>query len=145
MAILASAVAALSTFYQAGDDPDDPAAVELQTVRLLAKLPTIAAFAYKKSIGQPFIYPDNGLDYEANFLRMMFAVPSEPYVVDAKACGGAADAAHPPRRPAGRSRSSSLLVVGVEDEQRPQRLARLRVDDVQSDGTANIMRRKFAS
>ena len=85
MAILASAVAALSTFYQAGDDPDDPAAVELQTVRLLAKLPTIAAFAYKKSIGQPFIYPDNGLDYEANFLRMMFAVPSEPYVVDAKA------------------------------------------------------------
>jgi len=85
MAILASAVAALSTFYQAGDDPDDPAAVELQTVRLLAKLPTIAAFAYKKSIGQPFIYPDNGLDYEANFLRMMFAVPSEPYVVDTKA------------------------------------------------------------
>ncbi len=85
MAILASAVAALSTFYQAGDDPDDPAAVELQTVRLLAKLPTIAAYAYKKSIGQAFIYPDNGLDYEANFLRMMFAVPSEPYVVDPKA------------------------------------------------------------
>jgi citrate synthase len=82
MAILASAVAALSTFYQAGLGLDDPAAVELQTVRLLAKLPTIAAFAYKKSVGQPFIYPDNGLDYESNFLRMMFAVPSEAYQVD---------------------------------------------------------------
>ena len=82
MAILAAAVAALSTFYQDGLAFDDPAAVELQTVRLLAKLPTIAAFAYKKSIGQAFIYPDNGLDYESNFLHMMFAVPSEPYVVD---------------------------------------------------------------
>ena len=82
MAILASAVAALSTFYQAGLSLDDPTAIELQTVRLLAKLPTIAAFAYKKSIGQAFIYPDNGLDYEANFLHMMFAVPSERYAVD---------------------------------------------------------------
>ena len=45
-------------------------------------MPTIAAFAYKKSIGQPFVYPDNSLDYESNFLRMMFAVPAEPYVVD---------------------------------------------------------------
>ena len=85
MAILAAAVAALSTFYQDGLAFDDPAAVELQTVRLLAKLPTIAAFAYKKSIGQAFIYPDNGLDYEANFLHMMFAVPSERYAVDATA------------------------------------------------------------
>jgi citrate synthase len=82
MAILAAAVAGLSTFYQAGLGLDDPAAIELQTVRLLAKLPTIAAFAYKKSIGQPFIYPDNSIDYEANFLRMMFAVPSEPHQVD---------------------------------------------------------------
>jgi citrate synthase len=81
MAILASAVAALATFYPE-DDIFDPQTIELQTIRLLAKLPTIAAFAYKKSIGQPFIYPDNSLDYESNFLRMMFAVPSEPYVVD---------------------------------------------------------------
>jgi citrate synthase len=82
MAILSSAVSALSTFYQGADDIHDPAAVELSTIRLIAKLPTIAAAAYKKSIGQPYVYPDNSLDYEANFLRMMFAVPSEPYVGD---------------------------------------------------------------
>jgi len=82
MGILASAVAALSTFYQGSEDPHDPDDVEITTIRLLAKMPTIAAFAYKKSIGQPFIYPDNGLDYESNFLRMMFAVPAEPYAPD---------------------------------------------------------------
>ena len=82
MGILASAVAALSTFYQSSEDPSDPADVEISTVRLIAKMPTIAAYAYKKSIGQPFVYPDNSLDYEGNFLRMMFAVPAEPYVVD---------------------------------------------------------------
>jgi citrate synthase len=82
MGILASAVAALSTFYQGSEDPLDPADVEITTVRLIAKMPTIAAYAYKKSIGQPFVYPDNSLDYESNFLRMMFAVPAEPYVVD---------------------------------------------------------------
>jgi len=82
MAILGSAVSALSTFYQDGGDPLDEADVELSTVRLLAKLPTIAAAAYKKSVGQPAVYPDNALDYEANFLKMMFAVPSEPYLGD---------------------------------------------------------------
>ncbi len=82
MAMLGSAVSALSTFYQDGGDISDSSAVDLATVRLIAKLPTIAAAAYKKSIGQPFVYPDNDLDYEANFLRMMFAVPSEPYVGD---------------------------------------------------------------
>jgi citrate synthase len=82
MGILTSAVSALSTFYQTSEDPHDPADVEISTIRLLAKMPTIAAFAHKKSIGQPFIYPDNALDYEANFLRMMFAIPSEPYAVD---------------------------------------------------------------
>jgi citrate synthase len=82
MAILASAVAALSTFYQSSDDPLNPEHVEISTIRLLAKMPTLAAFAYKKSVGQPFVYPDNSLDYESNFLRMMFAVPSEPYVLD---------------------------------------------------------------
>jgi len=84
MGILASAVAALSTFYQGSDDPMDPADVEISTIRLIAKMPTIAAYAYKKSIGQPFVYPDNSLDYESNFLRMMFAVPAEPYVGDAE-------------------------------------------------------------
>ena len=83
MGILASAVAALSTFYQASDDPQDPDDVEITTIRLIAKMPTIASFAYKKSVGQPFMYPDNSLDYESNFLRMMFAVPAEPYAVDA--------------------------------------------------------------
>ncbi len=82
MAMLGSAVSALSTFYQDGGDANDQASIDLSTVRLIAKLPTIAAAAYKKSIGQPFVYPDNDLDYEANFLRMMFAVPSEPYVGD---------------------------------------------------------------
>jgi citrate synthase len=87
MAILASAVAALSAFYQGSEDPEDPEHVEISTVRLLAKLPTIAAFGYKRSVGQPYVYPDNGLDYEANFLRMMFAVPAEPYVVDQDVAG----------------------------------------------------------
>jgi citrate synthase len=82
MGILASAVAALSTFYQTSEDPKDPEDVEISTIRLIAKMPTIAAYAFKKSIGQPFVYPDNSLDYESNFLRMMFAVPAEPYVVD---------------------------------------------------------------
>ncbi len=82
MGTLASAVAALSTFYQGSEDPRDPEHVRISTIRLIAKMPTIAALAYKKSIGQPFMYPDNSLDYEANFLRMMFAVPAEPYVVD---------------------------------------------------------------
>ena len=76
MGILASAVAALSTFYQDSQDPLDAEDVEISTVRLIAKMPTIAAFAHKKSIGQPFIYPDNTLDYESNFLQMMFAVPT---------------------------------------------------------------------
>jgi citrate synthase len=85
MGILTSAVAALSTFYQDSSDPHDAEGVEMTTVRLIAKMPTIAAFAHKKSIGQPFVYPDNSLDYESNFLRMMFSVPTEPYVVDADA------------------------------------------------------------
>ena len=81
MAILSSAVSALSTFYQDSDDPKDPDQVQLSIIRLMAKLPTIAAYSYKKSIGQPFIYPNNSLDLIENFLTMMFAVPSEPYEV----------------------------------------------------------------
>jgi citrate synthase len=82
MAILSAAVSALSTFYQDSLDPTDPRQVEISIHRLLAKLPTIAAYSYKKSIGQPFIYPQNDLSYCANFLQMMFAVPCEPYEVD---------------------------------------------------------------
>ena len=82
MAILSGAVSALSTFYQDSLDPADPRQVEISIHRLLAKLPTIAAYSYKKSIGQPFVYPQNDLTYCANFLQMMFAVPCEPYEVD---------------------------------------------------------------
>ena len=82
MPVLSSAVSALSTFYQDALDPFDEDAVELSTVRLLAKLPTIAAYAYKKSIGQPFLYPDNSLGLVENFLRMTFGFPAEPYEVD---------------------------------------------------------------
>jgi len=81
MAIVASVVNALATFYQTSEDPHDPEHVHVSIIRLLAKLPTVAAYAYKKSIGQPFLYPDNSLDLIENFLRMMFAVPSEPYDV----------------------------------------------------------------
>ena len=82
MAILSAVIGALSTFYQDSHDPTDPQQVEISTYRLLAKIPTIAAYSYKKSIGQPFVYPDNALDYCSNFLRMMFSVPSEPYAVN---------------------------------------------------------------
>lgn len=82
MAILSSVVSALSTFYQDSLDPHDPEEVEISIHRLIAKLPTIAAYSYKKSFGQPFIYPDNSLDYCENFLHMMFSVPSEKYSAD---------------------------------------------------------------
>jgi citrate synthase len=82
MPVLSSAVSALSTFYQDALDPFNEADVELSTVRLLAKLPTIAAYAHKKSIGQPFLYPDNSLGLVENFLRMTFGFPAEPYEVD---------------------------------------------------------------
>ncbi len=82
MAILSSVVGALSTFYQDSLNPRDPRQVEVSVHRLIAKLPTIAAYAYKKSIGQPLVYPQNDLQYCENFLRMMFAVPSEPYALD---------------------------------------------------------------
>src|SRR5919112_3838814 len=82
MPVLSSAVSALSTFYQDSLDPFDKEQVEISTVRLLAKLPTIAAYAYKKSVGQPFLYPDNSLGLVENFLRMTFGLPAEPYEVD---------------------------------------------------------------
>ena len=76
MAIMAAMISSLSTYY-----PEDETDPDLNIVRVLAKAKTLAAFAYKKSIGQPFIYPDNNLSWPANFLRMMFAVPSEDYEV----------------------------------------------------------------
>ncbi|MET7833327.1 citrate synthase [Micromonospora sediminicola] len=82
MAVLSSAVSAISTFYQDSLDPFDSEHVEMSTIRLMAKVPTIASYAYKKSIGQPLLYPDNSLGYVENFLRMTFGVPAEPYEVD---------------------------------------------------------------
>jgi citrate synthase len=82
MAVLSSAVSALSTFYQDSLDPFDQNHVEISTVRLMAKLPTIASYAFKKSVGQPLLYPDNSLGYVENFLRMTFGVPATPYDVD---------------------------------------------------------------
>jgi citrate synthase len=82
MPVLSSAVSALSTFYQDSLNPFDKDQVELSTVRLLAKVPTIAAYAYKKTIGQPLLYPDNSFGLVENFLRMTFGFPAEPYEVD---------------------------------------------------------------
>ncbi len=82
MAILSSVVGALSTFYQDSLNPSDPKQVEVSIHRLIAKLPTIAAWSYKKSFGQPFSYPQNDLNFCENFLQMMFSIPSEPYEID---------------------------------------------------------------
>jgi len=82
MAVLSAAVSALSTFYQDSLDPFDADQVEISTVRLIAKLPTIASYAYKKSIGHLMLYPDNAMEYVPNFLRMTFGVPATSYEVD---------------------------------------------------------------
>ncbi|HEX7746695.1 MAG TPA: citrate synthase [Micromonosporaceae bacterium] len=82
MAVLSSAVSAISTFYQDSLDPFDQEHVEISTVRLMAKVPTIASYAFKKAIGQPLLYPDNSLGYVEDFLRMTFGVPAERYEVD---------------------------------------------------------------
>ena len=79
MPVCAAAVGALATFYQ---EPETDRKARETVVRLIAKMPTIAAYSYKHSIGQPFMYPSNSLDYASNFLRMMFAVPCEEYEVD---------------------------------------------------------------
>ncbi len=82
MSVLSAAVSALGTFYQDSLSITDRDQIELSTVRLLAKLPTIAAYAHKKSQGQPTLYPDNKLSLVENFLRMTFGFPSEDYEID---------------------------------------------------------------
>ncbi|NYE95080.1 citrate synthase [Psychromicrobium silvestre] len=82
MPVLSSAVSALSTFYQDSLDPFDDDQVELSTIRLLAKLPVIAAYAHKKSIGQAMLYPDNSMNLVENFLRLCFGLPAEQYELD---------------------------------------------------------------
>ncbi len=82
MAVMVAVVGALSAFYHDSTDINDPKQREIASRRMIAKLPTIAAMAYKYHIGQPFMYPRNDLSYSANFLRMCFAVPCEEYVVN---------------------------------------------------------------
>lgn len=82
MAIMVGTVGALSAFYHDSTDITDPVQRQTATHRMIAKMPTIAAMAYKYSVGQPFIYPRNDLDYTSNFLQMCFSVPCEPYIVN---------------------------------------------------------------
>jgi citrate synthase len=82
MAACSAAIGALATFYPDGLDPRDPRQVEICVHRLIAKFPTMAAYSYKHSIGQPFMYPRNDLGYVGNFLYMLFGTPCEPYEVD---------------------------------------------------------------
>jgi citrate synthase len=82
MAIMVGVVGALSAFYHDSLDIHDPKQREISSIRLIAKMPTLAAMAFKYSLGQPFIYPKNRLSYAANFLRMMFAVPTEEYLIN---------------------------------------------------------------
>jgi len=82
MAVMVGVVGAMSAFYHDSTDINDPWQREVASIRLIAKMPTIAAWAYKYTIGQPFVYPRNDCDYATNFLRMCFAVPAEEYVPD---------------------------------------------------------------
>ena len=82
MSMLSAATAALSTYYEGQSDPNNPEHIELNTIRLLAKLPVIAAYAHKKSIGQAFLYPDNSLSFVDNFLKLNFGVLAEEYHVN---------------------------------------------------------------
>ncbi|MGD1017259.1 MAG: citrate synthase [Roseiarcus sp.] len=82
MSVLVACVGALAAFYHDSTDINDPRQRELASVRMIAKMPTLAAIAYKYSIGQPFMYPKNDLGYTANFLRMCFGVPCEDYMVN---------------------------------------------------------------
>ena len=82
MAIMCGIVGAMAAFYHDSTDIHDPHQRMVASHRLIAKMPTLAAMAYKYSIGQPFVYPDNSLSFAGNFLRMTFSVPAEPYVID---------------------------------------------------------------
>ena len=82
MAVLTGLVGAMAAFYHDQIDYSDPMARHIAQIRLIAKMPTLVAMSYKYSIGQPFIYPDNSLSYTANFMRMMFATPCEPYKIN---------------------------------------------------------------
>jgi citrate synthase len=80
--VVCGVVGAMAAFYHDSVDINDPMQREIASIRMIAKIPTIVAMAYKYAVGQPFVYPRNDLDYASNFLHMCFAVPAEPYVVN---------------------------------------------------------------
>ena len=82
MAVMVGSIGALSAFYHDSTDISDPTQRMIASMRMIAKVPTLAAMAYKYTVGQPFVYPSNALDYTSNFLRMCFAVPAEDYKVN---------------------------------------------------------------
>ena len=109
MAVMVGSVGALSAFYHDSTDISDPIQRMIASIRMIAKMPTLAAMAYKYTIGQPFIYPRNDLDYASNFLRMCYAVPAEEYKVNpvlARAHG-------PHLHPARRSRAECINLDGA--------------------------------
>jgi citrate synthase len=99
MATMVGVVGALSAFYHDALDINNPEHRKISAFRLIAKLPTITAMAYKYSVGQPFMYPKNDLSYTANFMRMMFAVPAEEYKSNEVLVRGPGPHLHPARRP----------------------------------------------
>ncbi|CAN5321575.1 citrate synthase [soil metagenome] len=82
MAVMVASVGALAAFYHDSTDINDPKQREIASIRMIAKIPTLAAMAFKYTVGQPFVYPTNSLDFASNFLKMCFAVPCEDYVVN---------------------------------------------------------------
>ena len=99
MGMLLASVGALSTFYPDANQIHDPETRYLQIIRLIAKMPTLAAFAYRHNMGQPYVYPDNDLRYPGNFLSMLFKMTELKYEPDPAARAGARRPVHPARRP----------------------------------------------
>jgi hypothetical protein len=99
MAVMTGLVGALSAFYHDSTDINNPQHREISAIRLIAKMPTLVAMAYKYGIGQPYMYPRNELSYSANFMRMMFATPCEDYKPNDVLVRAHRPHLHPARRP----------------------------------------------
>jgi citrate synthase len=125
MAVMVGVVGALSAFYHDALDINNPQHRIISAFRLVAKMPTIVAMSYKYSIGQPFMYPKNNLSYTANFMRMMFGVPTEEYKVERRAGARDGPHLHPARRPRAERLDLDGAAVGLLGRQ-PVRLHRRR-------------------
>ena len=112
MAVMVGCVGALSAFYHDFTDITDPTQRMIASIRMIAKMPTLAAMAYKYSIGQPFVYPKNELDYASNFLRMCFAVPCEEYIVNPVLGSRHGSHLDPPRRSRTERSTSTVRLAG---------------------------------